>query len=1047
MTPIQVADLQAGLADRYTVERELGRGGMATVYLANDLKHHRSVAIKVLHPEIAAAVGPERFVQEIETIAGLNHPHILPMHDSGLAGSFLYYVMPYSQGETLRDRLDREKQLPLADALKITRDVAAALDFAHEHDIVHRDVKPDNILLEGDEAVVTDFGISRAITSAGGEKLTETGLVIGTPTYMSPEQGAGDEEIDRRSDVYALGCVLYEMLAGKPPFTGASSRAIIMRHLREPPPPLGVVRPDLPPAVEKAVTISLAKAPADRYATAVELVESVTRATQTGARVQTRLTRRARRLWWAAAVVAVLAVAAVIQAVQPFGSESLDSSRYVVAPFELEDGGSASALGADEAQRLMAETLRQWNDVVVVDEHQLADVVANGEAGRMSHRAWLSASRSVDAGRLVQGRVLRLPDGSLRASASLYDVGDRSGIGQADVSIAPDLSDAAEAFRQLAGELLGLVTQSGSVPRGRSVRATQQFLNGLALLGVGEMANATDSFRAAHETDREFAAALLWHAQVTAWAGDTVTEWQAPAQAAARLRVRLTDSLDIALAEPMLDLAEERYDEACEGFQALVERDSTSYAAWFGLAECHARDHTVLRDPESTSGWRFRSSYVAAAQAYREGLEIVPFLTPGFYSRLTDVLLAQPNSLRWGRPLPPDTGLYLAYPGIDSAADTLIYVPCPAARGQFGACEPPTHAEANERNAREMLEVVQRALALYDVSARPLILTAEALELNGRLDGSSIENSSLIASRRALEVALNPDDSLAAAVVGIRVLTKLGRFEEAAALADTTLSRWTTPEPWIARQLVPIATLTGRPNRAASLGAASAASVQTDQQYRGLNLPLPVLEAHEALVAYASLGAPEDSVESLMSRLESLLRANLTETQAVHTRCSILARPTALAFSILRRTIEDEDCLATDDVYRLQFAFANDDRDGFDREWRELQERRRLYKPGEVTADHVYMEAWLLVAWGDTTAAVKHLDRSLEAMSTYPPSLLTDPAQPAGLVRAMALRAELADAAGDEATARRWSNAVGALWGSAEDALRPTVARMRESNQ
>jgi len=223
--------------------------------------------------------------------------------------------------------------------------------------------------------------------------------------------------------------------------------------------------------------------------------------------------------------------------------------------------------------------------------------------------------------------------------------------------------------------------------------------------------------------------------------------------------------------------------------------------------------------------------------------------------------------------------------------------------------------------------------------------------------------------------------------------------------------------------------------------------VQTDQQYRGLNLPLPVLQTHEALVAYAALGAPRDSVEALMARLEALLRASLTEAQAAHARCIILGRPTALAFSILRRTIDDEDCQATDDLYRLQFAYANGDRAAFDREWRQVQGGRRFYKPGEVTADHVYQEAWLLVAWSDTSAAIAHLDRSLEAISTYPLSLLTDPAQPAGLVRAMALRAELAHAVGDAPTAGRWSNAVAEVWSSAEEALRPTVERMRDPDQ
>src|SRR5437867_1641332 len=222
----QLARLQAALADRYTIERELGRGGMATVYLAQDLKHHRKVAIKVLKPELAAALGPERFLQEIEIAAGLTHPHILPLHDSGEATGLLYYVMPYVEGETLRNRLDRAGQLPVAEAVQIVREVADALSHAHSHDVVHRDIKPENILLEAGHAVVSDFGIARAIRAAAGASLTATGLAVGTPAYMSPEQAAGDSVLDGRSDVYALGCVLYEMLAGEPPFAVRAAERI-----------------------------------------------------------------------------------------------------------------------------------------------------------------------------------------------------------------------------------------------------------------------------------------------------------------------------------------------------------------------------------------------------------------------------------------------------------------------------------------------------------------------------------------------------------------------------------------------------------------------------------------------------------------------------------------------------------------------------------------------------------------------------------------------------------------------------------------------------
>jgi serine/threonine-protein kinase len=259
--------LKAALADRYRIERELGSGGMATVYLARDLKHGRPVAVKVLRPDLAASLGADRFLREIKITASLNHPHILPLLDSGEVDSFLYYVMPYVEGESLRETLIRERQLPIEEALEITCAVADAVSYAHSLGIVHRDIKPENILFEASHAVVSDFGIARAVTAAGDETLTETGLALGTPAYMSPEQTAGDTELDGRSDLYSLACVVYEMLAGVPPFTGPTPQAIMARHAVDPVPPLRTVRSTVPDAVDGAIMRALAKVPADRYRT------------------------------------------------------------------------------------------------------------------------------------------------------------------------------------------------------------------------------------------------------------------------------------------------------------------------------------------------------------------------------------------------------------------------------------------------------------------------------------------------------------------------------------------------------------------------------------------------------------------------------------------------------------------------------------------------------------------------------------------------------------------------------------------------------------
>ena len=274
--PELLSRLQGALADRYRIEREIGAGGMATVYLAYDHRHDRKVALKLMRPELSAVIGAERFLAEIKLTANLQHPHILPLFDSGEADGCLFYVMPLVEGESLRERLNREKQLPVTDAVRVAGEVASALDYAHRHGVIHRDIKPENILLHDGRALVADFGIALAASKASGARMTETGMSLGTPHYMSPEQAMGEREITARSDVYALGAMLYEMLTGDPPFTGSTAQAVVARVLTEAPRPMAAQRHTIPPHVEAAVLTSLEKLPADRFASAAEFGEAIT---------------------------------------------------------------------------------------------------------------------------------------------------------------------------------------------------------------------------------------------------------------------------------------------------------------------------------------------------------------------------------------------------------------------------------------------------------------------------------------------------------------------------------------------------------------------------------------------------------------------------------------------------------------------------------------------------------------------------------------------------------------------------------------------------
>ncbi|MEE8362025.1 MAG: serine/threonine-protein kinase, partial [Gemmatimonadales bacterium] len=316
----RLEDLETALAGRYEIDRELGHGGMATVYLARDLKHNRQVAVKVLRPDLAAALGPERFLREIEIAANLTHPHILPLHDSGEADGFLYYVMPYIKGDTLRERIDKEVELPVAEAVRIIREVTDALAFAHSQGVIHRDIKPDNVMLSGRHAMVMDFGVAKAVSEATGRNtLTTAGVALGTPTYMAPEQATADPHVDHRADIYALGVMAYELLAGRTPFQGATPQAVLAAHVTEEAEPVSKHRDHVSGDLEALVMKCLAKRPADRWQSADEMLPHLEAMaatsgglTPTSTRPIQGLAAPRRRVWWmaagAAAAVVVIAV-------------------------------------------------------------------------------------------------------------------------------------------------------------------------------------------------------------------------------------------------------------------------------------------------------------------------------------------------------------------------------------------------------------------------------------------------------------------------------------------------------------------------------------------------------------------------------------------------------------------------------------------------------------------------------------------------------------------------------------------------------------------
>jgi TolB-like protein len=407
-----LARLKAALADRYRIERELGQGGMATVYLAHDLRHDRYVAIKVLRPELSAVIGAERFLREIKTIANLQHPHILGLIDSGEVQGTAYYVMPFVEGESLRDRLNREKQLPVEDAVRVATEVAAALDYAHRHGVIHRDIKPENILLHDGSAVVADFGIALAVSTAGGNRMTETGMSLGTPHYMSPEQAMGERDIDQRSDTFSLGCVLYEMLLGEPPFTGVTAQAVVAKIMTADAPSLTRQRRSVPPAIDKAVHRALERLPADRFDTTADFAAALK------ASSSQPILRSRRPIVLAGLVLVLLAIAAAgyLWKVRSRGGAAESDNRRVVAILPMRN------ISQDTAQQYFSEGMTE--EIT----SQLAKVASLRVLGRAATAQYDTVfnrlkrmSSELGVGSVVDGSV-RLAGDRVRINVELTDV-------------------------------------------------------------------------------------------------------------------------------------------------------------------------------------------------------------------------------------------------------------------------------------------------------------------------------------------------------------------------------------------------------------------------------------------------------------------------------------------------------------------------------------------------------------------------------------------------------------------------------------------------
>jgi tRNA A-37 threonylcarbamoyl transferase component Bud32/tetratricopeptide (TPR) repeat protein len=606
--------VRAALADRYELDRELGHGGMAMVYLARDVKHQRRVAVKVMRPELVATLATDRFLREIHIAAELQHPLIVPLYDSGGGpDGLLWYVMPYIEGETLRARLMREGPLPLEDALAIARDAAEALAWAHAHGIVHRDIKPENMLLSGDHTLIADFGLARAVTQAAGG-FTSSGLVVGTPQYMSPEQGAGSGAVDARSDIYSLGCVLYEMLAGEPPFTGPTPQAVIARHVSERVPSLVVVRPAIPAALEDVVERSLAKTPADRFATARAFGDAIERAAQPGARLRPVWARRLRKHRVPAAAVAMLMVAALLvwRGVAA-RARALDASRVLVFPLTASGAAPSAGRFADDVGTALFTALSYTDYIEANDGWRLLDPRQRENPRLLTDADVRRASARARARFVVDGSLL-IGD-SLHGVLRLWDVAADSST-QIPVVLGPG-ADAWTVGLQMANAILPRL-----IPAGRQVdlhalsdrnpAAVVRFLKGEQAFRSARFREALAYFHDAVAADSGFALAALRGAWAASW-NHRLSE------AGAFIRVALANQAEFSTRDRDLTLGFDAYlrgraDSAVGYFRRAVAIDPQRPEAWMMLGEVytHLLPDTVPLDSLAAAAfgetWRLDST-------------------------------------------------------------------------------------------------------------------------------------------------------------------------------------------------------------------------------------------------------------------------------------------------------------------------------------------------------------------------------------------------------------------------------------------------------
>jgi tRNA A-37 threonylcarbamoyl transferase component Bud32/tetratricopeptide (TPR) repeat protein len=1049
-----VLGLQSSLAARYVVEREIGEGATAQVYLARDTKHDRRVALKILRPELTNAVSGERFLREIRVAAGLQHPSILALYDSGETLDSVYFVMPFVEGETLRERLEHGSALPVPEAMRILTEIADALTYAHSMGVIHRDVKPENILLAGGHAFIGDFGIAHAVGFVPEGRLTGEGRVVGTAPYMSPEQAAGDATVDGRSDQYSLACVFHEMLSGRALFPGRTPQSAMSRRLTTPPPRLHRRRRDVPAGVDRALARALAPDPADRFPTPNEFAQTVAEALTTA--VVTR------RVSWRTGVVAALAAAVASAAVGVYlwrGTRAppLDRGLYAVMPF-VHRGERLPELLGDDCQLLLAAALSHWRDLQLVDELRVKSAYAQyaGDAAELTDA--LTAARSLGAGMLIWGDVRPIGD-SVYVRAALYDVGLQGRtLREFRIGVARGLADVSTRFRQLADSLLlrgGGGAAAADAMGTSSLEAWRAYADAHRALGEWDLERARQGFERAIELDAQYPQAYLGLAQTIGFTGAPDRgAWREAATLAVALRERLAPA-DREVAAAVLDLAEGRFQQSCARYRTMLARDSLDFRAWYGLGECQAADPFVIADARSRSGWRFRSSQAAAIAAYARALALTPAAHGAFRgrasSRLSELFYTDMYRLKHGyRLVAGDTLRYASFPSLE--ADTLAFVPFSITDLYAGKpeTEPATQAAAVSRNRVLVRGMTERWAAAFPRSADAAEGHARSLEAVGELTSAARGRAgALQLVQRARGLARDSTQAFRLAAAEVRLLLKMGAIADAARLADSVLRQPLPRGAETSMRAAALAAFTGRTHTAAALYSEAAPALPTTSlpvlpSGTTLTVPPPILSTALALSVYAAFGAPADSIRDIWDRAVRMIAATFRPDRRSAVTAAILKEPAALGYPVLGPTsLHRAPAPGALLVLEQQAALLRGDTAMLRARADEAIQATRSNPMAGLDIKYVFHTARQLLDTRDSARALALLDPLLGSLPTAPANLLDDAVDVATLVRTMALRAELAAAARDTDRAARWASGVVALWNGGDPPVADVVRRMR----